>query len=199
MVLEMLEHSSESLVWGTSPKTKIQEEIICVCCLPHWYVVSGGWQHTVPCRIRFLQGLRQDKEKINNGEKKQSSHLLCLGATGQHVVNNVPEVRWPQCLERQIIELWIEKSRWSVGNIITHDRGSCIREALMAQRANRAILLPVGSCEPTSSHIAAHCCPAWCHAANWKMAECSNHSVNIPFLTRHYQFSALASSQTPVA
>lgn len=47
----------------------------------------------------------QDKEKNNNGEKKQSSHLLCPGATGQGAVNNVPKVRWPQCLERQIIEL----------------------------------------------------------------------------------------------
>lgn len=59
----------------------------------------------MPCRIRFLQGLHQDKEKINNGEKKQASHLLCLGATGQGVVNNVPKVRWPQCLGRKIIEL----------------------------------------------------------------------------------------------
>lgn len=66
----MLELSVERLVWGISPTTEIQEEIMCDCFFPQQYVVSGGWEHIVTPGIRFLQGLGQSKEKNSNGEKK---------------------------------------------------------------------------------------------------------------------------------
>lgn len=70
IILEMLELSVERLVWGISPATKIQEEIMCVCFLLQHYVVSSGWEHIVPPGIRFLQGPGQSKGKNSNGWKK---------------------------------------------------------------------------------------------------------------------------------
>lgn len=168
IILEMLELSVERLVWGISPATKIQEEIMCVCFLLQQYVVSSGWEHIVPPGIRFLQGPGQSKGKNSNGEKRQSYHPLCPWAIGQGVTNNFLKVGRPQCLKRQIIEQWREGSRCPMENSIMHDRGSCISEVPMAQHANGAVLLPVGSCEPTSSCTAIHQYPAQCHAAYWE-------------------------------
>lgn len=112
--------------------------------------------------------LAKARERIVMVEKRQSYHPLCPWAIGQGVTNNFLKVGRPQCLKRQIIEQWREGSRCPMENSIMHDRGSCISEVAMAQHANGAVLLPVGSCEPTSSCTAIHQYPAQCHAAYWE-------------------------------
>lgn len=71
----MLEHIIENLLCGTFPTTEIQEEMISVFFYIDVFLVAVG----ILCHpgLDSCKVLTTTKKKINNGEKKLASHLLC--------------------------------------------------------------------------------------------------------------------------